>query len=166
MMSVNRWFVLAALIAPTGYMIQDAVADAMTVEAVPRVDENGRPYDAPARKAMHTTMQTLGRVAIIGGLALVALANVYLFHGTESLPPARKAELYATVYTVALVIPVLSVLGVVLHGFIKMRHAAAPAAQQASESRRSKGCSRSTARRRPARTGGSSAAAWSSSSSP
>ncbi len=123
-MSVNRWFVLAALIAPTGYMIQDAVADAMTVEAVPRVDENGQPYGAQARKAMHTTMQTLGRVAIIGGLALVALANVYLFHGTENLPPARKAELYATVYTAALVIPVLSVLGVVLHGFIKMRHAA------------------------------------------
>src|SRR5688572_17287942 len=38
-MSANRWFVLAALIAPTGYMIQDAVADAMTVEAVPRVSD-------------------------------------------------------------------------------------------------------------------------------
>jgi MFS family permease len=123
-MSANRWFVLAALIAPTGYMIQDAVADAMTVEAVPRVDDEGRPYDATTRKSMHTTMQTLGRVAIIGGLALVALANVYLFYGTENLPPERKAELYARVYTIALGIPVLSVLGVVLHGFIKMRHAA------------------------------------------
>jgi hypothetical protein len=124
-MSGERWFVLAALIAPTGYMIQDAVADAMTVEAVPRVDEQGRPYDAAARKSMHTTMQTLGRVAIIGGLALVALANVYLFYGTESLPKERKAAMYATVYTIALAIPVLSVLGVVLHGFIKMRRAAA-----------------------------------------
>ena len=38
-----RWFVLAALLAPTGYMIQDAVADAMTVEAVPRVDELASP---------------------------------------------------------------------------------------------------------------------------
>jgi hypothetical protein len=123
-MSANRWFVLAALIAPTGYMIQDAVADAMTVEAVPRVDAEGRPYQPAVRKAMHTTMQTLGRVAIIGGLALVALANVYLFHGTENLPQARKAELYAEVYALALVIPVLSVLGVVLHGFIKMRRAA------------------------------------------
>ena len=122
-MSGERWFVAAALIAPTGYMIQDAVADAMTVEAVPRVDESGRPYDAAARKSMHTTMQTLGRVAIIGGLALVALANVYLFHGTEGLPQARKAELYARVYTAALAIPVLSVLGVVLHGFIKLRDA-------------------------------------------
>src|ERR1041384_6590616 len=39
MMSGERWFVISALLAPTGYMIQDAVADAMTVEAVPRVDE-------------------------------------------------------------------------------------------------------------------------------
>jgi hypothetical protein len=123
--SGERWFVIAALIAPTGYMIQDAVADAMTVEAVPRVDEQGRPYDAATRKSMHTTMQTLGRVAIIGGLALVALANVYLFHGTETLSKERKAEMYAMVYTLALAIPVMSVLGVVLHGFIKMRRAAA-----------------------------------------
>jgi hypothetical protein len=123
MMSGERWFVLAALLAPTGYMIQDAVADAMTVEAVPRVDGNGRPYDEAARKSMHTTMQTLGRVAIIGGLALVALANVFLFHGTDALPKERKAEMYALVYSIALVIPVLSVAGVVLHGLIKMRAA-------------------------------------------
>jgi hypothetical protein len=133
-LSGERWFVIAALIAPTGYMIQDAVADAMTVEAVPRADENGRPYDEAARKSMHTTMQTLGRVAIIGGLALVALANVFLFHGTEALPRERKAELYAAVYTMALVIPVLSVLGVVLHGFIKMRRAAGLRRQGLSKS--------------------------------
>jgi hypothetical protein len=123
-MSANHWFVLAALVAPTGYMIQDAVADAMTVEAVPRVDENGQPYDQQTRKSMHTTMQTLGRVAVIGGLALVALANVYLFYGTEELPQAQKAELYARVYWIALAIPVLSVTGVVLHGLLKMRQAA------------------------------------------
>ncbi len=118
-MSVNRWYVLSALLLPTGYMIQDAVADAMTVEAVPRVDEQGVPYGEQARKDMHTTMQTLGRVAVIGGLALVALANVYLFYDTESLPPERKARLYADVFTIALIIPVLSVSGVVLHHFVK-----------------------------------------------
>jgi len=118
-MSAGRWYVLASLLAPTGYMIQDAVADAMTVEAVPRFDEAGRPYDGQARKRMHTTMQTLGRVALIGGLALVALVNVFLFHGTEDLPKERKAELYAQVYAWALIIPVISVLGVILHRFLK-----------------------------------------------
>jgi hypothetical protein len=118
-MTPVRWFVLAALLAPIGYMIQDAVADAMTVEAVPRVDETGKPYDAQTLKSMHTTMQTLGRVAVIGGLALVAAANIYIFAGTEDLPKERKAELYANVYTAALVIPVISVLGVVLHRFLR-----------------------------------------------
>jgi len=122
-MSAERWFVLAALLAPTGYMIQDAVADAMTVEAVPRVDAAGNPYDQNTRKSMHTTMQTLGRVAVIGGLALVALANVFLFHGTENLPQPEKAALYARVYWIGLVIPALSVLGVLLHGVLKMRQA-------------------------------------------
>jgi hypothetical protein len=123
-MSVNNWFVLAALLLPTGFMIQDAVADAMTVEAVPKVDEQGRPYGEQELKAMHTTMQTYGRVAVIGGLALVALANVYLFHDTEDLPAAQKAELYARVYMFALAIPALSVLGVILHAFLKQNPAA------------------------------------------
>ncbi len=117
-MSPENWFVIAALLTPTGYMIQDAVADAMTVEAVPRVDENGKPVSEAARKEMHTTMQTLGRVAVIGGLALVAIANVYLFHGTDALPKEEKLKLYDTVYTVALIIPALSVLGVILHRFL------------------------------------------------
>ena len=112
-MSAERWYVLAALLAPTGYMIQDAVADAMTVEAVPRVD------DAQLQKSMHTTMQTLGRVALIGGLALVAGANVYLFYDTQNLGKQEKAALYANVYTWALIIPVISVTGVVLHRFLK-----------------------------------------------
>jgi hypothetical protein len=112
-MSAERWFVLAALLAPTGFMVQDAVADAMTVEAVPRVD------DPQLRKSMHTTMQTLGRIALIGGLALVAAANIYIFHGTENLTREQKGELYADVYTAALVIPLMSVLGVILHRFLK-----------------------------------------------
>jgi hypothetical protein len=121
----EHWFVLAALLAPVGYMLQDAVADAMTVEAVPRVDEQGRPYDAAARKLMHTTMQTLGRVAIIGGFILVAAANVILFSGTEQLPQAERARLYAEIYAWGLAIPAISVLGVVLHGALRARHAAA-----------------------------------------
>ncbi|MGQ0650807.1 MAG: hypothetical protein ACT4P4_00860 [Betaproteobacteria bacterium] len=123
-MSAERWFVIASLLTPTGYMIQDAVADAMTVEAVPSVDERGEPIAEAARKEMHTTMQTLGRVAVIGGLALVALANVYLFYGTEALPKEKKLGLYATVYAAALVIPVLSVAGVILHYFVKHERAA------------------------------------------
>ena len=63
-MSVEGWFVVSILLAPLGYVIQDVVADAMTVEAVPLVDDDVRSYDPQAVKLMHTTMQTLGRVAL------------------------------------------------------------------------------------------------------
>lgn len=122
-MSAEHWYVLAALLTPTGYMIQDAVADAMTVEAVPRMDEHGQPLPEAARREMHTTMQTLGRVAVIGGLAFVSLANVYVFHGTDAMPREQKLELYALIFKVALAIPVLSVAGVVLHRFVKHERA-------------------------------------------
>lgn len=120
-MSAEAWYVLAALLAPVGYVIQDVVADAMTVEAVPRVDEDGRPVPEDTRKLMHTTMQTLGRVAIIGGSVLVALVNVILFSGAAALPEAARVEKYLLVYQLALVIPLVSVLGVALAGHIRRR---------------------------------------------
>jgi hypothetical protein len=38
-MPAENWYVLATLLAPIGYVIQDTVADAMTVEAVAVTDE-------------------------------------------------------------------------------------------------------------------------------
>lgn len=120
-MPAETWFVLSALLAPIGYVLQDVVADAMTVEAVPRFDEQARPLSEDQIRLSHTTMQTLGRVAVIGGTLLVALANVYLFSGVESLNVAQKVEIYLTIYRLALGIPVISVLGVLYAGWLKYR---------------------------------------------
>ena len=106
------WYVISVLLAPIGYVVQDAVADAMTVEAVPRVDDQGRVFDDQTRKLMHTTMQTLGRVAIVGGGIAVALVNVYVFSGTEGMPQTDLIQLYKRIYLMAMGIPFVSVLGV------------------------------------------------------
>ena len=131
-MPIETWFVLSEILAPIGFVVQDAVADAMTVEAVPRVDENGRAIDPERQKLMHTTMQTLGRVAIIGGTVLVALINLYVFAGTESLPPADRALIYADVYRMALAIPLISVMGVGISEILKVQHRRRLLAQGAS----------------------------------
>ncbi len=115
----ETWFVVATLLAPIGYVIQDTVADAMTVEAVARVDERGMPIPEDQIRLGHTTMQTLGRVAIIGGTLLVALANVYLFSGVESMNSAEQAAVYVTIYRWALLIPVISVFGVLLAAYLR-----------------------------------------------
>jgi hypothetical protein len=113
-MTVESWYILSALLSPVGYVLQDTVADAMTVEAVPAFDGDGKPYPDEAVKAMHTTMQTLGRFAIISGLVLVAALNIGMFAGVGDLGPAEKTAIYARIYLIALAIPVISVLGVVL----------------------------------------------------
>jgi len=118
----EAWYVISTLLGPIGYVVQDAVADAMTVEAVPRVDEQGQPFDQPTLKLMHTTMQTLGRVAIVGGGILVAMINVYVFTGVEGLAQAEIVQLYKQVYLIALVIPFVSVLGVGVAWFLQQRH--------------------------------------------
>jgi len=120
-MPVEAWYVTSALLAPVGYVLQDVVADAMTVEAVPRVDGQGQPVDPATRRLMHTTMQTLGRVAIIGGGVVVSLLNVVVFQGIGTMSEADKLAAYIRIYELAMVIPVTSVLGVVLAAFLKRR---------------------------------------------
>src|SRR5438093_928175 len=78
-----------------------------------RFGADGRPMGMAARTSMDTTVQTLGRVAIIGGSVLVSLANVYLLRGAGALPEAERTLAYLRVYELALVIPFVSVLGVV-----------------------------------------------------
>ncbi len=113
-MAIEAWYVTSALLAPTGYVVQDVVADAMTVEAVPIADAEGRPYPDAEIKAMHTTMQTLGRFAIISGLAAVSAVNIFMFAGIEAATEAEKAAVYARIYLIALGIPIISVAGVLL----------------------------------------------------
>jgi len=119
--SVELWYVTSALLAPIGYVMQDVVADAMTVEAVPHTDDNGAPLADDLRRAMHTTMQTLGRVAIIGGGLLVAGVNVLMLRGVQNLAEQARVATYVTVYEMALLIPVISVLGVLLASVLRAR---------------------------------------------
>ena len=118
---VDTWYVISALLAPMGYVLQDSVADAMTVEAVPRFDRDGEPIDPEKMRLMHTTMQTLGRVAVVGGSLLVSVVNLYVFSGVEKMSEAQKVQGYLYVYWVALIIPLLSVLGVVIAAWLKGR---------------------------------------------
>ncbi len=121
-LDVEAWFVISALLAPTGYVIQDVVADAMTVEAVPLIDDHGGPYPDSQVKQMHTTMQTLGRFAIISGLVAVAALNITMFAGVEEMSQAEKVSIYADIYLLALSIPVISVTGVMLGTiFLRLR---------------------------------------------
>ncbi len=119
--SVETWFVISVILAPVGYVVQDVVADAMTVEAVPLSDEQGTDYSKDQVKIMHTTMQTLGRFAIIGGTVFVALVNVILFRDVESLEQSEKINLYGTIYLYALVIPLVSIFGVILANYLRQK---------------------------------------------
>ena len=111
-MSAEKWYVWSVLLAPVGYVIQDVVADGMTVDAVPHHDVNGEDIPEADLKLMHITMQTLGRVAIIGGSLLVAVVNLYIFRDISSLSELEKVAAYGDIYRMSLLIPVISVLGV------------------------------------------------------
>ena len=98
---VEFWYIISALLAPIGFILQDVVADAMTVEAVPAFQTDGTPLPENELKRMHVTIQTLGRVAILGGSAAVAGLGGWL----------AQTLSYAAMYWMSLVIPVISVGG-------------------------------------------------------
>ncbi|MGI9417078.1 MAG: hypothetical protein ACR2RA_04480, partial [Geminicoccaceae bacterium] len=134
-MPAETWFVTSVLLSPTGYVIQDVVADAMTVEAVPLLDERGEPLAEADIKRMHTTMQTLGRIAFISGIIIVALLNIGMFAHVETLSEAEKVTIYGRIYLLALTIPVISVLGVSLGPIMLRRRARRLRAQGVDEER-------------------------------
>jgi hypothetical protein len=68
-------------------------------------------------------------VALIGGLALVAALNLYMFSDVERLSEAEKIAVYRNIYLTALVVPVISVAGVVLAYFLKRHQEATLIAQ-------------------------------------
>jgi len=120
-MPMAAWYITSYILAPCGLVVQDAVADAMSVEAVPQVDDQGREIGLEQSRAMHTTMQTLGRFALILGTVAVAVLNITMFSGIEALDGAAKRDVYATIYLSALAIPLVSISGVVLAGIQKIR---------------------------------------------
>ncbi len=122
MMPIGSWYILSYILAPCGLVLQDAVADAMSIEAVPAHHPDGTKIDENTVKNMHTTMQTLGRFALIGGTVVVALVNIWQFSGIEALPQAEKSTIYARIYAIGLVIPLISVSGVVLASWQLRRH--------------------------------------------
>jgi hypothetical protein len=108
---VDIWYIVSVLLSPVGFVLQDVVADAMTVEAVPAVDEAGSPIADEKLQRMHVTMQTLGRMAIIGGSALVAGLGGWLANILS----------YEIMYKWSLAIPLISVLGVTLGSWTTRR---------------------------------------------
>ncbi|WP_083100198.1 hypothetical protein [Pseudophaeobacter leonis] len=111
-MPANAWYVTSALLAPCGFVLQDVVADAMSVEAVPHRTPEGDAYSVSDSRVMHTTMQTLGRITLIGGFSAAAAMNVWLFDGADALPQSEKGALYAHIYLLALAVPLLSLSGI------------------------------------------------------
>jgi hypothetical protein len=98
----ERIYVASELLIVVGAVIQEVVVDAMSAEVVPRVGPDGAPR--PAQEIDHelATVQVLARLVYsVGAFAVAWLAGVL----AESLS-------YATVFLIGLVVPALSMAGV------------------------------------------------------
>ena len=98
----QQLYVFGAMLIVLGTVIQDVVADAMSTEVVPRVDADGKPRPDEEVRAELGMVQVLGRLSLSLGIVVVAgLSGLLAF-----LLPRE------TVFLLALVVPVISVIGV------------------------------------------------------
>ena len=99
--------------------MQDVVADAMTVEAVPKIDDNGKTIDFKILKSLNVSMQLLGRVSIIFGTVLVSILNLIVFSDSSKMTALEKISAYGDIYLYSLVVPIISISGIILAYFNK-----------------------------------------------
>src|SRR5262245_24805447 len=100
----DQLYVLGAMLMVIGAVIQDVVADAMSTEVVARVDAEGKPRHDDEVRAELGMVQVLGRLALSLGILAVAGASGWI------------ASMWSreTVFLVGLVVPAISVTGVML----------------------------------------------------
>ena len=112
-LNAETWFIISTLLAPIGFVLQDVVADALTVEAIPKTDEKGNEIDFKTLKSLNVVMQLLGRVSIISGTLIVSFINLIMFSDSSEMSDNEKIVTYGKIYLYSLVVPIISIMGVV-----------------------------------------------------
>ena len=117
-LDIKIWFILSSILTPIGYVLQDVVADAMTVEAVePGFKNSSKKEKKEKTKKEHTIVQLYGRFAIIFGSLIVGLINLFIFKEVDVNYPNINL-LYGKIYLYALIIPSISISGILLFNFL------------------------------------------------
>jgi hypothetical protein len=101
---VNKLLVMGMMLIVIGTVLQDVVADAMSTEVVARLDASGNLRPEPDVSAELGIVQVLGRLALSVGILAVAGLSGWLAGHLER----------ATVFLIALVVPLISIVGVLL----------------------------------------------------
>ena len=112
-LNAETWFIISTLLAPIGFVLQDVVADALTVEAIPKTDEKGNEIDFKTLKSLNVVMQLLGRVSIISGTLIVSFVNLIMFSDSSEMSDNEKIVTYGKIYLYSLIVPIISIMGVV-----------------------------------------------------
>jgi len=109
----NNFYLAGTMLAVIGMVIQDVVADAMSTEVVQRVDDAGNPRPDHDVRAELGMVQVLGRIAVSLGILVVAGLSGWLAHVFSR----------ETVFFIGLIIPAISVTGVLLrrNGVVERR---------------------------------------------
>lgn len=108
---VESWYLLASLFSALGIVLQDVVADGLSVEIGATREAAS---DAEDGQGHHTTVQTVGRVATLAGAFLAGAYNVFILSGADSLTQAGRLDLYAGLFDWARLVPLLGLCGSLL----------------------------------------------------
>lgn len=100
----GKLFFFASAVATVGFVLQDVIADAMSVEVIDRNLPDGTSRPEPEIEKELAQVQWLGRISLMSASVIVAGLSGWLAHVLS----------YETMFTVGLIIPAISVTGALL----------------------------------------------------
>ncbi|MFZ4082337.1 MAG: hypothetical protein ACOYKN_13985 [Pirellula sp.] len=104
----GAWYCFVALLSPLGFVIQDVVADGMTVEIGKQEHQFGH------KLGNNGQIQSLGRIAFLLGMLVTWCVNIIMFDDQESLSISDSVRLYSFMYSIGLLGPCFATLGLFL----------------------------------------------------
>lgn len=110
---IKVWYVLASVLGPVGFLLQDVVADALSVSAVVTDTYNDTGGIQGDQEDGHVFVQSAGRVISLLGGIFVGLINLTILRGVQLLSLPQQLERYDTVLHVGLLIPALGIMEVI-----------------------------------------------------
>jgi len=119
---IKVWYVLASVLGPVGFLLQDVVADALSVHAVVTTTYNGpATLDQGYQDDGHVFVQSAGRaISLVGGI-FVGIINLTVLRGVQALSLPEQLEHYDAVLHVGLLIPFLGFVAILADLFAATR---------------------------------------------
>jgi hypothetical protein len=131
-MSIQSWFLIASIAPPFGFVLQNVVANALTVDVARQIAAKNKYDDNEKIIKLNVTIQICARSALIIGMGAATVFNLIIFsinHGDAE----RMLNVYGNIYLYSLFVPLISLASMAFYYMLERDGSRIPAFHESAE---------------------------------